>query len=136
MGMRGSAWIIALAIIMAGACAWTGSEADAEAPAEVYFFSGDVCTAQVYLKAGEPIGNAIPELPGWATCWADDTGHRITPQSTFEAGAHTIIACASEPTPQEPAKSTGPAGAIAGIAGAFLIIAAIGALAYIHYRRD
>ena len=132
--MRGSAWIIALAIIMAGACAWTGSEADAEAPAELYFFSGDVCTAQVYLKPGAPIGNAIPELPGWATCWADDTGHRITPQSTFEEGSHIVIACAAEPIPQDHGKRD-HTGAIMGSAAAFLIIAAIGTLAYIHYRR-
>ena len=130
--MRGSAIILA-AVLLAVACI---PAADAEAPAEVYFFSGDVCTAQVYLKPGAPIGNAIPELPGWATCWADDTGHRITPQSTFEEGSHIVIACMAEPIPQEPAKSTSPAGAIAGIAGAFLFIAAIGGLAYWIYRRD
>lgn len=133
--MQGSAWIIALAIIMAGACAWTGSEADAEAPAELYFFSGDVCTAQVYLKPGAPIGAQIPEPPTWATCWADESWHKVTPDSTFEEGPHILVACMGDPIPKQVDGKRDHTGAIIGSAAAFLIIAAIGGLAYWIYRR-
>lgn len=126
---------IALAIIMAGACAWaTGSEADAEAPAQLYFFAGSDCTAQIYLLPDEPIGDKIPELPGWADCWADETGHRITPQSTFSGGAHTITAWAGEPVPKaESGKDPGRTAIQWGVP--ILALAVIIGAIYLHRRR-
>ena len=95
--MRGSA-IILTAVILAVAFVPT---AEAEEPAELYFFAGNTCTAQVYLLPDDPIGARIPELPGWADCWTDESGHKVTPESTFGSGAHTITAWAGEPVPKD-----------------------------------
>lgn len=130
--MRGSAIILA-AVLLAVAFVPT---AEAEAPAEVYFFNGDVCTAQVYLKPGTPIGSQIPELPGWADCWSDETGHKVTPESTFGSGAHTVTAWAGEPVPVPESGGGFTVRTAAGILGGVLILAAFIGLAVYLYRRD
>lgn len=132
--MRGSAIILAAALLALAIV----PAAEAEAPAEVYFFDGDDCKAQVYIKAGTEIGSwRIPELPAWADCWADEDGNKVTGTSTFGAGAHTIIAYKGEPVPAEKQdRGAFPIGAVAGVAGAFLIVAGLGGLAWWFYRRQ
>ena len=78
--------------------------AEAEGPAEVYFFDADnVCIGQVYLIPGEPIKDTDIPWHGTAKEWYDEDARRIYAGVTFEAGPHTVRACDiyNPPTPSQ-----------------------------------
>lgn len=123
------------AVLVAVMCIPAGS-ADAEAPAQLYFFDRDTCTAELTILPGEAIGAwRLPPVPEWATCWADEDGNKVTEDTSFDAGAHTIKAYYGEPVPKGDDKKTIPWGAVIGVAGAFGAVAIFLGAAYIIYRR-
>ena len=71
-------------------------------PAEVYFFAGGECIAQVYITPGSNI-HPLPELPAGYTHWARyDTREVVTSSTTFTEGSHSIVAFDGEPAPWPP----------------------------------
>lgn len=71
-------------------------------PAEVYFFAGGECIAQVYIAPGSNI-RTLPELPAGYFCWArNDTHEIVTSSTTFTEGSHSIIAFDKVPAPWPP----------------------------------
>lgn len=102
--------------------------AEAEGPAEVYFFDADnVCIGQVYLIPGEPIKDTDIPWHGSYKEWYDEDARRIYAGVTFDAGPHTVRACDiyNPPTPQ---KSGGGGGLSTEtialiISGAFALVA-------------
>ena len=130
--MRGSAIILA-AVLLAVALV---PIAEAEAPAEVYFFDQDgTCTAKVYLLPGDPIKQEdIPWRPDGMD-WYDEDGRRIVTGTAFDSGSHTAKLYYWN-DPPEPSRDKGISpGAIAGLCGGVLVAFGIGCLAYIIYRR-
>ena len=98
-------------IIMAVAIIPTIDGAEAEGPAEIYFFDADnVCIGQVYLIPGEPIKDTDIPWHGSYKEWYDEDARRICAGLTFEAGPHTVKAydVDNPPTPPEPSKSGPP----------------------------
>lgn len=71
-------------------------------PAEVYFFAGGECIAQVYIFPETNI-HPLPELPAGYTCWARNDTHEVVTSSTvFSEGSHLIVAFNGEPAPWPP----------------------------------
>lgn len=85
--------------------------AEAEGPAEVYFFDADnVCIGQVYLIPGEPIKDTDIPWHGSYKEWYDEDARRIYAGVTFDAGPHTVKACDIYNPPTPPQKSGGGGG--------------------------
>lgn len=106
-------------------------------PAEVYFFAGGECIAQVYVIPDSNV-HPLPELPAGYTCWARNDTHEVVTSSTiFTEGSHIVIAFKGTPAPYPPDGNGGdiPAGTIIAWVVFGAIVIGIGAGLYIYRKR-
>ena len=105
-------------------------------PAEVYFFAGGECIAQVYIANGGNI-HPLPELPDGYTCWARNDTHEVVTSSTiFTEGSHSIIAFNGEPAPWPPdGDGKGHVHPMAVIGWVILIGVPVALIGYYVYRK-
>lgn len=104
-------------------------------PAEVYFFVGGTCVAQIYVLPDSNI-HPLPELPAGYTCWARNDTHEVVTVSThFSAGSHLIVAFKEEPAPW-PADGGGSSGMhpMAIVGWCILGFGAVGICGYYLYK--